>query len=236
MDDVDESLVDVPHYDVVFHLAACVNLSHEPDVAEECVVSNVLGTQHLLEALAKNPPGVLVYASTQDVYAGGGLTPWYEEQREAPSSPYGATKLAGEHLCRVSGLPVAVARLSTVYGPGQNPERLIPSAIRAFRRREALAVGKLAQHRDLVYVDDAVDGLLGLAAHPGQTVNLGHTRPVSLRLVVEQLREMADPGAPEPRYGVRPERAGEPDVWSSSGRNGCPRWPTRLAVPCDARL
>lgn len=206
--------------DVVYHLASRVDLSHDHAVAEDCARSNVLGTLHLLQALAEHPPRVLVYASTSDVY-GDGPSPACEDQRERPNTPYAAAKLAGEHLCRAyevgHGVPVAVARLSQVYGPGQRPERFVPSVCRALLWGEPIALGCADVARDFVYISDAVEGLIRCAGAPGETVNLGHEAALTLGFVAGRLREIVGCHEGLLLWGARPDRLGEVRRRVSSG-------------------
>src|SRR5215217_2836123 len=87
--------------DVVFHLAA------EPGVRTSWgsrfpsyTRNNVLATQRLLEAARESLRGRLIYASSSSIYGQAGLRPTPETVTPRPLSPYGVTKLAGEHLCQ----------------------------------------------------------------------------------------------------------------------------------------
>ncbi len=90
----------VAGHDVIYHLAA------EPGVRtswgdrfELFVRNNVLATQRLLESAAAEPPRRLVYASSSSIYGNAECLPTPESAVPAPFSPYGVTKLGGEHLC-----------------------------------------------------------------------------------------------------------------------------------------
>lgn len=96
---------------------------------------NVTGLQHTLEATA-SVGARFVFASSSSVYGADPRRPFVEDQMSCrPESPYGATKIAGEALVHAhhatTGLPVAIARLFSVYGPRQRPDL----AIHAFARR-----------------------------------------------------------------------------------------------------
>ncbi len=202
-----------PEY--VFHLGAVVDLERNRAVADACVRVNALGTLNLLQALDGLRVRALVLASTTEVY-GDNPTPFGEDQREHPRSPYAVSKLAAEHLClffhRVFGCPASVLRLSTVYGPDQSARRLIPSVIEACLRRQRLAMGDPDQSRDFVHVGDAVEGLVRAALGPaavGEIINLGHERPRTIREIVDTIHRLAGP-CPAPLWGQLPRRIDEP--------------------------
>ena len=200
--------------EVVFHLAA------EPGVAswgrrfERYVRNNIVATQHLLEALAARPGRRLVAASSSSVYGDAARLPTPESATPAPLSPYGTTKLAGEHLChaygRTFGVEAVVLRLFSVYGPRQRPDM-------AFRRFCAAAIagepvqvaGDGRQERDFTHVADVVAALQAAATSPsapGQVLNVGGGERTSLRQVVALLEELAGRPLTVER---RPERPGD---------------------------
>src|SRR6185437_8030919 len=117
--------------DAVFHQAAQagVRLSWSDGFADY-VGHNVLATQRLLEAVQKARPSArVVYASSSSVYGNQDAYPVVEDALPKPYSPYGVTKLAGEHLCGLyaenSGIAAVSLRYFTVYGPRQRPDMSI---------------------------------------------------------------------------------------------------------------
>jgi UDP-glucuronate 4-epimerase len=114
-----------------------------------------------------------------------------------PLSPYGATKVAAEALAHahhnVTGLPVAIARLFTVYGPRQRPDLAINSFARQMLAGEPIELFDGGRgSRDYTYVDDVVDALVRLidAPAPYVLVNVGGHSPVTTSELVDRL-EMA---------------------------------------------
>ena len=110
-----------------------------------------------------------------------------EESEPQPNTPYGEAKLEATRRIRdvgeTEGLPVATARLTTVYGPGEHPHRLLPSLLRTAETGDSLELTSGEQERDFTYVEDAALGLLRLgtvSAVPGAVVNLctGRRMPV----------------------------------------------------------
>lgn len=127
--------------------------------------ANVTATQRLLEAL-KGAPGIrLVYASSSSVYGQAERYPTTEETLPAPHSPYGVTKLAGEHLVHLYranyDLDTVALRFFTVYGPGQRPDMAFTRFLRAVRAGEPIRVfGDGEQIRDFTYVGDIVAAMI----------------------------------------------------------------------------
>ena len=156
-------LAALPEVDVVFHQAAQagVRASWGRDFATY-VHHNILATQRLLERYRDAKLERFVYASSSSVYGDAERYPTDEALLPRPFSPYGVSKLAGEHLVllygRNFGLPVAALRYFTVYGPRQRPDMAFHKFCKAMLRGEEIPVyGDGRQSRDFTYIDDAVE-------------------------------------------------------------------------------
>ncbi|XYH96196.1 NAD-dependent epimerase/dehydratase family protein [Sorangium sp. So ce1128] len=191
--------------EVVFHQAAQAGVRPSWGLSFEGYLrDNVLSTQRLLEA-ARTHGQVrkLVYASSSSVYGDTEEVPMHESSRTAPHSPYGVTKLAGEHLCelyrRNFGLPTISLRYFTVYGPRQRPDMAFHRFISAMLRGETVRMyGDGEQTRDFTYVSDAVQA--NVAAMEGAAVgvfNIGGGSRVSLNDALGMLGEIAGPARVE---------------------------------------
>jgi UDP-glucose 4-epimerase len=126
---------------------------------------NVLATQRLLERYKGAPLERFVYASSSSVYGEAERYPTDEALLPRPFSPYGVTKLAGEHLsmlyARNFGLPAVALRYFTVYGPRQRPDMAFHRFCRALLAGEPITVyGDGRQSRDFTFIADAVEGNL----------------------------------------------------------------------------
>lgn len=159
-------LAALPEVTVVFHQAAQagVRASWGADFASYAR-HNVLATQRLLERYRHSPLERFVYASSSSVYGDAERFPTSEDMLPRPFSPYGVTKLAGEHLAllygRNFGLPVAALRYFTIYGPRQRPDMAFHRFCRALLRGEEITVyGDGHQSRDFTYIDDAIEANL----------------------------------------------------------------------------
>jgi nucleoside-diphosphate-sugar epimerase len=187
--------------DVVFHLAA------EPGVRaswgtrfDAYLRNNVLATQHLLEAARSWPDKRFVYASSSSIYGQAETLPTPEDVTPQPFSPYGTTKLAGEHLCQLYhgnyGVQTVSLRYFSVYGPRQRPDMAFSTFCRAVVRGERITVfGDGRQTRDFTYVDDVVAATRAAAAAKGVeggVYNVGGGSRISLADAIELLGELAE--------------------------------------------
>ncbi|NIM06680.1 MAG: NAD-dependent epimerase/dehydratase family protein [Armatimonadetes bacterium] len=183
--------------DWLFHLAARpgVRTSWGDDFSVYCE-HNILATQRLLEACLELQPQKIIFASSSSVYGNARRLPVKETSPVRPISPYGATKLAGEHLCRIywtnHHLPICMLRYFTVYGPRQRPDMAFSRWIKALLDDEPIRLfGDGRQMRDFTFVSDAVRATI-LAAErgaPGDIYNIAGGAHVSVGDVLSLLAE-----------------------------------------------
>jgi nucleoside-diphosphate-sugar epimerase len=176
----------------IFHLAAQagVRKSWGKDF-QHYTVNNIEATQRLLEACVGRPIERLVYASTSSVYGDNAPIPMKEDQRLQPLSPYGVTKLAGEHLCMLyvanHQVPATALRYFTVYGPRQRPDMAFHRFLKAAHHGEPIVLyGDGEQTRDFTFVLDAAAATAqaGRAGVPGRVYNIGGGSRVSVNHVL----------------------------------------------------
>lgn len=159
---------------------------------------NILNTQRLLEAAVGSPTLIkFVYASSSSVYGDIDALPLRETDRPQPVSPYGVTKLAGEHLARLYaanfGVPTVSLRYFTVYGPRQRPDMAFDKFLRAIYSGQSLSIyGDGEQTRDFTYVSDAVEANILAMQHgtPGSCYNIGGGSRVTLNHCLDVLRQV----------------------------------------------
>jgi len=187
--------------DVCFHLAAEKHNSSR-DVPQRVVDVNISATRRLFEAAARTNVRKIVFTSSLYAYGSLGPEPMSESDVPLPTTVYGVSKLAGEHLLRVSAasstLAWSVARLFFVYGPQQYAEggykSVIVSNFERLRRGERpLVLGDGKQALDYVYVDDVVEALVALAgpAHDGLVCNIGSGQAVSVADLTDAMLAVA---------------------------------------------
>lgn len=163
---------------------------------------NVVATQRLLEAARRSTRlRRFVYASSSSVYGDAPELPARETTLPRPVSPYGVTKLAAEHLCRLYavnfGLPVVSLRYFTVYGPRQRPDMGISRFIRALIEDTEIRLnGDGEQTRDFTFVTDIVEANLSalrfLTVPAGSVYNVGGGSRVTINHVIRLLENMFD--------------------------------------------
>lgn len=198
--------------DVVFHLAGQASVTRSWGTSfGEYARNNVEATQRLLEACVESGIDRFVYASSSSVYGDAMVMPTPETCLPRPISPYGVSKLAGEHLChayqREQGLPVTSLRFFTVYGPRQRPDMAFHRLFRAAHTGEPFTVrGDGRSTRDFTFVEDVVDALLAAAVAGWDGVaNVGGGHRVALNDVIDVVQDLVGPI--DVRYG--PSVAGD---------------------------
>ncbi|MDB5456898.1 MAG: NAD-dependent epimerase/dehydratase, partial [Caulobacter sp.] len=192
-----EELVAVSGATRIVHLAAQAGVRYSIDNPFAYQRSNLAGHLAVLEAARRNGIVHLVYASSSSVYGdrpqslGGGGGGFKEtDPVDAPVSLYAATKRAGELMsiayAKLYGFPMSGLRFFTVYGPWGRPDMAyygFTDKILAGEPIEVFGEGKMA--RDFTYIDDIVDGIIGVLDHPPaagghELYNIGDSRPVGL--------------------------------------------------------
>ena len=174
--------------EILVHLAARAGV--RPSLADPSLYLsvNVGGTVGLFEACVRHGCRRVLSASSSSVYGDAARVPFREDDGPlAPISPYGVTKLVGEHYARVyhlhRGLDVLAFRFFTVYGPRQRPDMAIHKFIRGIAAGRPIDVyGDGTTQRDYTFVDDIVKGLLAAVRGPGgfEVINLGESRTITL--------------------------------------------------------
>jgi UDP-glucose 4-epimerase len=223
-------------YDAVLHFAAFSQVGESVHQPEKYWENNVGGTMALLAAMRDAGVRKLVFSSTAAVYGEPVGTPVTEADPAAPTSPYGATKLAVDHM--ISGAAAAhglgavslryfnVAGAHAAQGERHDPEsHLIPLVLQVAQgRREAISVygddyptpdGTCV--RDYIHVADLAEAhvlALGAATQGEHLIcNLGNGAGFSVREVIETVRQVT--GHPIPEV-VAPRRGGDPAVLVAS--------------------
>jgi UDP-glucuronate 4-epimerase len=193
--DLAEDELDFAGLDGVFHLAGQPGVRSFGDVFPLYLRRNVLASQRVFEAAARDGVRV-VFSSSSSVYGSAERYPTPEQTEPRPLSPYGITKLACEHLAaayeREFGLDCVTLRYFNAFGPRQRPDMAftrIVLALAAGTRFDLYGDGE--QSRGWTYVSDIVDGTI-LAMARGQGVyNVGGAIEASMNNTIALLEEIS---------------------------------------------
>ncbi|HEY2054675.1 MAG TPA: NAD-dependent epimerase/dehydratase family protein [Solirubrobacterales bacterium] len=205
--------------ELVFHLAAQIDVRKSVEDPFFDAAVNVGGTANVLEAARATGVGRVVFVSTGGALYGEGADkqlPLPESTPIAPLSGYGQSKYAAEGYLglfeRLHGLSGMSLRLGNVYGPRQDPlgEAGVVAIFCGLLKNggRPIVYGDGTQTRDYIYVGDVVSAALAAGAtRLGGAVNIGTGREASVLDLVDILAglEGRDDFAPE----FAPERAGE---------------------------
>ncbi|MFF4774322.1 dTDP-glucose 4,6-dehydratase [Microtetraspora fusca] len=165
-DITDAALLDglMPGHDIVVNFAAETHVDRSISGAADFVVTNVQGTQRLLQAALDHDVRTVVQVSTDEVYGSIEEGSWTECEPLLPNSPYSAAKAGADLLCRAYhrtyGLDVRVTRCSNNYGPYQYPEKVVPLFItNLIDGRPVPLYGHGRNVREWLHIDDHCRGI-----------------------------------------------------------------------------
>ncbi|WP_093575842.1 dTDP-glucose 4,6-dehydratase [Amycolatopsis rubida] len=187
--------------DLVVHFAAESHVDRSILGSADFVLTNVLGTQTLLQAALEAQVGKFVHVSTDEVYGSIQDGSWSEDHVLEPNSPYSASKASSDLIARsyfrTHGLPVCVTRCSNNYGPYQFPEKVIPLfATNLLDGKKVPLYGDGLNIRDWLHVDDHCHGIQLVAdgGRPGEVYNIGGGTELTNRELTGRLLAAAGAG------------------------------------------
>ncbi len=209
--------VDRIHPDVIYHLATRGAYPQQNDGAEVLLV-NVFGFWNLINACNRVGYELLVNTGSSSEY-GRKVFAMRETDALNPDSYYAVAKsaqsLLGRHCAQVDRLPVVTLRLFSVYGPYEEPCRLIPNVMMAAIYDETIDLVSPATARDFVYVDDVTELYLmvdTLKRLGGEILNVGTGIQSSLGQIVRVTEELCGKKL-DARWGAMKPRVWDSDVW-----------------------
>ncbi|MCX5212376.1 dTDP-glucose 4,6-dehydratase [Kitasatospora sp. NBC_00240] len=199
--DVDAVDQVMPGHDVVVHFAAESHVDRSIAGAGPFVLTNVVGTQVLLDAARKHRVGRFVHISTDEVYGSISEGSWTEEWPLVPNSPYSASKASSDLLAlayhRTHGMDVVVTRCSNNYGHYQFPEKVIPLfTTNLIDGKKVPLYGDGGNVRDWLHVSDhcrAIEMVMR-GGRAGQVYNIGGGTEATNKELTGLLLEAAGAG------------------------------------------
>lgn len=190
--------------DTVFHLAAQTLVGVANRSPLPTWEANVRGTWTVMEACRTHGVARVVVAASDKAYGSHDALPYREDLALRPRFPYDASKAAADLIARSYwhsyGVPVATTRFANLYGGGDtNRSRLVPEAVAAaLAGRPPVIRSDGSPERDFLYVEDAVEAYLAIAAAldegdgaRGEAFNAGSGRPRAVGDVVELICRIA---------------------------------------------
>ncbi|MFA4884186.1 MAG: GDP-mannose 4,6-dehydratase [Candidatus Margulisiibacteriota bacterium] len=203
--------------EVVFHLAALIAIPYSYLAPEAYVMTNVLGTLHVLQACREHGVKKIVHTSTSETYGTALYTPIDEKHPLQAQSPYSATKIGADKLAESFycsfNLPVATIRPFNTYGPRQSARAVIPTVIcQALAGKAEIKLGSLSPVRDMNYVKDSVLGYIQIAeseAAVGEVFNIGSGQGITIGDLAKKILELTGSQAKiiSDEVRIRPEKS-----------------------------
>ena len=229
--------------DWVFHLAAHGAYSWQTDL-QRIVNTNIIGTINLVETCMKTGFETFVNTGTSSEYGFKNYAPSEKDWLE-PNSYYAVTKSSATLYCRYvaksRNVRLYTLRLYSVYGPYEEPQRLMPTLVVYGLRGELPPLVNPDTARDYVYVDDVSEAYLLAATQSNQELgavyNVGRGVQICLREVVQVVRQVMGIDT-EPQWGSMPNRQWDTNVWVSNNQRICRElgWQPRYTFEQGFRL
>lgn len=201
---------------LLMHLAAQMNVRRSVEDPGFDAQVNILGTLNVLEQAVRYGTRKVVFASSGGaIYGEQDVFPAPESHQTRPFSPYGISKLAGEHYLayyqRVSGIQCVSLRYSNVYGPRQDPDGeagvVAIFAQKMLSSERPIINGNGRQTRDFLFVEDAVEANLAvMGKEAGGIYNVGTGVETSVNDLFRVMAELTKSGC-TPLHG--PAKKGE---------------------------
>lgn len=211
------------HPDWIFHLATYGAYSSQTNI-HKMIQTNLTGTVNLVEACLKTSFEAFVNTGSSSEYGYKDHAPSEKEWLE-PNSHYAVTKASATLLCRFLALSrhvrLVTLRLYSVYGPFEEPTRLIPTLIIHGLRGDLPTLVNANVARDFVYVEDVNDAYLlaasGIEQEIGSVYNIGTGRQTSIMEVVATARRKMKITA-DPLWGSMQDRNWDTAVWVADNK------------------
>lgn len=201
----------------VFHLAAHGAYSSQTSVGE-MISTNIISTVNLVEACLTTGFEAFVNAGSSSEYGFKDHPPSETDWLE-PNSAYAVTKASATLYCRMIAqtrhVNLTTLRLYSVYGPYEEPTRLIPTLIAHGRRGGLPPLVNPGIARDFIYADDVSDAFVraaGATPEAGAVYNVGSGTQTTLREVVDIARRVLKIEQ-IPEWGSMPDRVWDTHVW-----------------------
>jgi len=184
-----DKIKNIEKFDLLFHLAAKTFVPESYKNPKDLYYTNIIGTLNILE-LCRKFSAKVIFASSY-IYGLPKYLPIDEKHPVQGFNPYAQSKIIGEELCegynRDFGLSVIIIRPFNIYGPGQNPNFLIPLMIKQ-AKDGSIFLKNSKPKRDFIYIDDVVDAYIKCMEYNDSSFeifNIGYGRSYSVKEITE---------------------------------------------------
>lgn len=193
-DKIPESVVS-PDY--IVNLASIVTAERDLTLFDNLISSNLKILLNLYERFKGNFSLKLFIQFGSSEEYGAKISPFKEEEREYPSSPYALVKQLTTNTAMMLyynyNFPVMVVRPANLFGPYQSASKFIPYIVERLKTNQPLDVSPCEQKRDFIHVDDFVFAINGLLVNykksVGEIINVGSGCSISLKEIIETCKE-----------------------------------------------
>lgn len=200
----------------IINLASIVTAERDLSLFDELISSNLRVLLNLYERYKDNESLKLFVQFGSSEEYGTNCSPFKEDQREEPNSPYALIKQLTTNtalmLYKNYGFPVMVVRPGNLFGPGQNKSKFIPYVVEQLKANKPLNVTPCEQKRDFIYVDDFIHYINEILKNNekaiGQIINISSGNSVSLKDIIKFYKKYLNSKSIV-NYGAIPYRENE---------------------------
>jgi len=192
---------------VVFNFAAETHVDRSIHGPKAFIMTDVLGTYTLLEAVKTHATPLYIQISTDEVYGSTHDGEFTEESPFLPNSPYSASKAGGDHLVRAYhhtyGLPVIAIHSCNVFGPYQFPEKVIPRFVTNLIQGKKVPIYGTGQNvREWIFTQDFCHALdfVWQKAKPGEVFNIGTGQRIPNLELTTKILHLLEKGSDQIEY------------------------------------
>ena len=188
---------------VVFHLAALIAIPYSYHSPDSYVDTNVKGTLNVIQAARDLQLERVLVTSTSEIYGTAQYVPIDELHPKQPQSPYSASKIGADCMAdsfyRSFDMPISIVRPFNTFGPRQSARAIIPTIItQLLNGFNEIKLGDLTPTRDLLYVEDTVNGFMEIAKSDsliGHECNIATNSEISMQKMADTLIKLINPVA-----------------------------------------
>ncbi len=204
---------------IIYHLAAHGAYSTQTDILQ-MISTNIIGSANLIKAVEGINYKCFINTGSSSEYGFKNL-PMKESDPVSPNSFYAVSKLTTTYLCQVlarsRNRPIITFRLFSVYGPFEDPDRLIPTLIKKIINNQPIRLTKNKAMRDFIHIDDVIDAYLNAAQVInkklyGETFNIGTGKQYSNEEVAKTILKILKKKVPVIKGGYE-NRSWDSKYW-----------------------